>query len=122
MGLGDPSALPLAVAAMQGCQLLGKPECDVLLAEAAVYLARAKKSHEVYHAMVRAQQSLTGEQGNLPPVPLHLRNAPTKLAKNLGYGVGYSSNLAEVKSIKYMPEGMEDTNFFSQESREATSP
>merc|ERR1712098_417228 len=53
IGLADPSALPLAVAAMQGSQLLGKPECDILLAQAAVHLARAPKSHEVYHALSR---------------------------------------------------------------------
>lgn len=60
------------------------PECDVLLAQCAVRLARASKSTEVYRAMRRCQKSLTEAKGPLPPVPLHLRNAPTKLMKQLG--------------------------------------
>ena len=59
VGLGDPKALNIAVAAMQGCQLIGRPECDVILAECVVYLARAKKSHEVYNAMNKVKQLLT---------------------------------------------------------------
>ena len=105
VGLGDPSALTLAVSAMQGCQLIGKPECDVLLAQCAVYLARADKSHEVYGAMNAAKQHLYQfGGGNLPAVPLHLRNATSKLDRERGYGQGYSYNLAEVKNISYLPE------------------
>ncbi len=58
VGLGDPSAMSVAVSAMQGCQMIGKPECNVLLAQCAVYLARANKSHEVYHAMNEVIQSI----------------------------------------------------------------
>jgi len=58
VGLGDPAAIGLAVSVMQGCQLIGRPECNVLLAECAVYLARAKKSHEVYHAMKAAKEEV----------------------------------------------------------------
>ena len=60
------------------------PECDVLLAQCAVRLARAPKSREVYTAMKRCRKSLLETKGPLPPVPLHLRNAPTKLMKQLG--------------------------------------
>lgn len=60
------------------------PECDVLLAQCAVRLARAPKSTEVYQAMKRCKRSLTQVKGPLPPVPLHLRNAPTKLMKEIG--------------------------------------
>jgi putative ATPase len=58
VGLGDPAAMNLAVSTMQGCQMIGRPECNVLLAQCAVYLARAKKSHEVYHAMDKVIQSI----------------------------------------------------------------
>lgn len=71
-----------AVSCLQGCQQVGMPECDVLLAQCAVRLARADKSTAVYRAMRRVQGSLA--EGPLPPVPLHLRNAPTKLMKDLG--------------------------------------
>jgi putative ATPase len=62
VGLGDPAAMGVAVSAMQGCQLIGKPECNVILAQCAVYLARAPKSHEVYHAMDRAVQAIRCQQ------------------------------------------------------------
>ena len=114
VGLADPAALPLAVSAMQGCQLIGRPECFLLLAEAAVYLARAPKSHEVTHAFGRVMGILQEGEGNLPGVPLHLRNANTKLDKQMGYGNGYSFDLAKVKDIQYMPEGMEDVKFFEK--------
>lgn len=83
-GLADPNALVESVACLQGCQHIGTPECDVLLAQCAVRLARAPKSTEVYHAMTRCKHSLTKAKGPLPPVPLHLRNAPTKLMKQIG--------------------------------------
>ncbi len=54
----------------------------------------------------------TFKEGNLPGVPIHLRNATTKLDKDLDYGKGYSYNLSEVGGIEYMPEGMEDVTFF----------
>ncbi|KOB65587.1 ATPase WRNIP1, partial [Operophtera brumata] len=88
--LADQNAVVEALACLQGCQQIGMPECDVLLAQCAVRLARAPKSREVYCAMKRCQQLLA--RGPLPPVPLHLRNAPTKLMKQL--------------------EGIEDEDFF----------
>lgn len=112
VGLGDPSALNLAVSTMQGCQLLGRPESNVLLAQCAVYLARAKKNAQVYKAMNRVVETFKAEQGQMPPVPLHLRNASNKLAKDLGYGQGYSHDPAVINSLNYMPEGMEKVNFF----------
>lgn len=81
-GLADPNAIVEAIACLHGCQHIGMPECDVLLAQCAVRLARAPKSTEVYRAMRKCQKLLT--QGPLPPVPLHLCNAPTKLMKQLG--------------------------------------
>jgi len=112
VGLGDPQALPMAVAAMQGCQLIGRPECDVILAECAVYLARAKKSHEVYHAWKEAKEHLYKyEGGNVPPVPLILRNPTSKLDRDRGYRQGYSYDLEEAKKISYLPEGIDFNPF-----------
>ena len=111
VGLGDPKALQLAVAAMQGCQLIGRPECDVILAECAVYLARAKKSHEVYSAMNKVKQLITNGNQN-PAVPLHLRNPTSSLEQNLRYGAGYSYDLNDVKGICYMPDELKYERFF----------
>ncbi|XP_050361824.1 ATPase WRNIP1-like [Nymphalis io] len=115
VGLGDPSALTEAVACLQGCQHIGMPECDVLLAQCAVRLARADKSHEVYHAMKKVQRCLTEAKGPLPSVPLHLRNAPTRLMKDLGYGKGYNTKHRDHSGICYMPEGLENVNFFNED-------
>lgn len=113
VGLADPTALNMAVSTMQGCQLIGKPECNVILAQCAVYLARAPKSHEVLKAMGEVIQLISKSEGEpLPGVPLHLRNASNKLAKDMGYGQGYSHDLEKVGNVSYMPEGLEDVNFF----------
>lgn len=69
---------------MQGCQLLGMPECDVLLAQCAIYLARAPKSREADEALGHAKRFIANQEGCQPNVPMHLRNAPTKLMKELG--------------------------------------
>ncbi|KAF9804106.1 hypothetical protein SFRURICE_020534 [Spodoptera frugiperda] len=112
IGLADQSAIVEAVACLQGCQQLGMPECDVLLAQCAVRLARAPKSTEVYRAMKRCRKSLMEAKGPLPPVPLHLRNAPTKLMKQLGYAKGYNMLHKDKSGLNYMPEGMEGRDFF----------
>ena len=97
---------------MQGCQLIGRPECNVLLAECAVYLARAPKSHEVYGAMNAVLGLLSDPENPPPPVPFHLRNASSKLDRERGFGKGYSYDLQKVRGIEYMPEGMEGVKFF----------
>ncbi|KAK3085285.1 hypothetical protein FSP39_001068 [Pinctada imbricata] len=84
IGLADPNALVQAVSTYQACHYIGMPECDVILAQCAVYMARAPKSVEVYNAYSKAKKCVRNHQGPLPSVPLHLRNAPTKLMKNLG--------------------------------------
>ncbi|CAL4169717.1 unnamed protein product, partial [Meganyctiphanes norvegica] len=112
IGLGDPNALSVAVSAMQAVQMLGMPESDVILAQCAVYLARAKHNPEVYQAMNRVKEHMNNHTGLLPTVPLHLRNASTSLQKKLGYGNGYSYDPSKVRGIKYMPEELEGTNFF----------
>ncbi|PNF22467.1 hypothetical protein B7P43_G15067 [Cryptotermes secundus] len=112
IGLADPMALTVAVSAMQGCQLLGMPECDVLLAQCAVYLARAPKSREMDHALALAKECIAEHKGPLPSVPLHLRNAPTRLMKDLGYGKGYNMAHKDISHLTYMPKGLENVDFF----------
>lgn len=112
VGLVDPMALTLAVSAMQGCQLVGMPECDVLLAQVTVYLARTYKSQEVYRALQKAQDCIKNHKGPLPSVPLHLRNAPTRLMKELGYARGYNMKHKDESGLTYMPEGLENVSFF----------
>jgi len=92
VGLANSFALPQAVAAFQACQMLGMPECEIHLAQAVVYLAQSKKSNALYIAYGKVKEDVK----NFPnePVPLHLRNAPTKLMKELDYSKGY----------KYTPE------------------
>ena len=87
IGLADPNALVQAVAAFQASHQLGMPECNVILAQCVAYLARAPKSNALYVAYGKVQRDIQ----DLPaePVLIHLRNAPTKLMKNLGYGNDY---------------------------------
>ncbi|MBP5360906.1 MAG: replication-associated recombination protein A, partial [Bacteroidaceae bacterium] len=87
IGLANPNALLLANAAFEAVEKIGWPEGRIPLAEATVYLACSPKSNSAYLGIGKALQ-LAEEKGNLP-VPLHLRNAPTKLMKQLGYGTDY---------------------------------
>ncbi|HEU0114147.1 MAG TPA: replication-associated recombination protein A [Thermomicrobiales bacterium] len=87
VGLAEPDALPLAMAAQQAVHFLGMPEGALALAELAIYLALAPKSNAVYRGYGAARDDV--EQTRNEPVPLHLRNAPTGLMRNLGYGKGY---------------------------------
>jgi putative ATPase len=87
IGLADPRALPLATAAQQAVHFLGMPEGALALAELTVYLALAPKSNAVYRAYDAARADV--ERTRNDPVPLHLRNAPTSLMRELGYGHGY---------------------------------
>lgn len=89
VGLADPSALTQAVACYQASHFLGMPECNVILAQCTAYLALAPKSIAVYRAMETARKVVKDSVGQNEGVPLHLRNAPTKLMKELGYGKEY---------------------------------
>ncbi|XP_072936904.1 ATPase WRNIP1-like isoform X2 [Epargyreus clarus] len=115
IGLADSYALVEAVACLQGCQQIGMPECDVLLAQCAVRLARAPKSREVYKAMQRCKKFISETKGPLPSVPLHLRNAPTKLMRDIGYAKGYNLQHKDESGLTYMPENLEDVNFFEDD-------
>ena len=87
IGNADPEALKIAVAAFQAFDFVGLPEGFIPLAHAAVYLATAPKSNASYKGYLKAREDVI-KYGHLP-VPLHIRNAPTKLMKELGYGKGY---------------------------------
>lgn len=104
IGLANSRALEQAVAAYQACHFIGAPECNVILAQAVVYMAKCAKSNSLYTAYKKVQQDIA-DQGNLP-VPLHLRNAPTGLMKNLGYGKDYkySPDHGYKEKQEYLPE------------------
>jgi len=87
IGLAEPHAVQVTIAAMQAFELLGSPEGNLALGQAAVYLALAPKSNAVYRAYGEIQNDLQSSMAE--PVPLHIRNAATGLMKNLGYGKGY---------------------------------
>jgi putative ATPase len=87
IGMADPQALPLTIAAQQAVHFLGQPEGDLALAQAVIYLCQAPKSNAAYAAFDAALKDVAETRND--PVPLHLRNAPTRLMKNLGYGKGY---------------------------------
>lgn len=114
IGLADPLALNQAVSAYQACTFIGMPECDVILAQCAVYLARAPKSIEVYSAYNKVKQSIHQHKGPLPAVPLHLRNSPTKLMKSLDYGKNYiyTPNDPSAKQT-FLPGELLDVDFFN---------
>jgi putative ATPase len=87
VGMADPQALVVAMAAQQAVHFIGMPEGNLALAEAVVYLATAPKSNSLYKAYSQVQQDV--ERTRTDPVPLHLRNPETRLMRELGYGKGY---------------------------------
>jgi len=117
IGNANPTALVVAVAAAQALQFVGLPEAQLNLAQAATYLAKAPKSNASYLALLRAQEDVK-KYGNLP-VPLHLRNAPTKLMKDLGYGKNYQypHNFPQSKvKQEYLPKELKGKKYY-QENR-----
>ncbi|XP_076645405.1 ATPase WRNIP1 [Halictus rubicundus] len=112
IGLEDPKALGIAIHTMHGCKMIGMPECDVLLAQCTTYLAKAPKSRLIENALRAAQRVVAEHKGPQPGVPLHLRNAPTSLMKNLGYGKSYNMKHKDESGLCYLPEGLEHVDFF----------
>jgi len=113
VGLADPQALPLTIAAMQAYDFIGMPEGALALAEAAIYLALAPKSNAVYTAYESAREDVAKTINE--PVPLHLRNAPTPLMKAEGYGKGYeyAHSLEEkVSAMPCLPPGLEGREYY----------
>jgi putative ATPase len=119
IGLADPRALQLTLDAVQTYERLGTPEGELALAEAVIYLACAAKSNAVYVAYGRAR-AFIAEDGSRP-VPLHIRNAPTRLMKDLGYGKGYryahDEDDAYAAGERYLPEGMPEVSFYQPTQR-----
>ncbi|KAL8128485.1 hypothetical protein V2J09_017640 [Rumex salicifolius] len=112
VGLADPSALVQAVACHQACHSIGMPECNVVLAQCVTYLALAPKSVAVYRAIGEAQSVVRKSVGGNEGVPLHLRNAPTKLMKDVGYGKGYIYTPDNpLASQTYLPPSLEGHKF-----------
>jgi putative ATPase len=112
IGLADPEALPQAVAAYQAAHFIGPPECNVNLAQAVVYMSKAKKSNALYRAYSQVQKTI--QERPADPVPLHLRNAPTKLMKELGFGKDYkyNPNFKEPVDQDYLPESLAGQKFY----------
>ena len=113
IGIANSFALPQAVAAYDACHYIGMPECELALAQAVVYMAKSKKSNALYTAYGKVKDDIK----NLPnePVPLRLRNAPTKLMKNLGYSKGYKytpdfKNEEDAKQ-NYLPEKLKGRKY-----------
>ena len=119
VGLADPRALPLTTAAVQTYERLGSPEGELALAEAVLYLACAAKSNAVYMAYNAAREFIAKDGSR--PVPLRLRNAPTRLMKGLGYGKGYryahDEEDAYAAGERYFPDNMPDVTFYQPTGR-----
>jgi putative ATPase len=119
IGLADPRALRVALDACETFERLGSPEGELALAEAALYLAVAPKSNAVYAAYNSARALIRGDKSR--PVPEHLRNAPTQLMKELGYGRDYRYAHDEPDAYaageNYFPEGMERPRFYQPTER-----
>ena len=113
IGLADPSALGVTIAARDAFHFLGPPEGELALAEATVYLASAPKSNRTYTAWKAAREC--ARRTPAAPVPLHIRNAPTELLKELGYGEGYRYDPDEPGGIapqEYLPDEVAGQTFY----------
>jgi putative ATPase len=113
IGLAEPNALPLCMAARDAVDFIGMPEGNLALAQAVVYLALAPKSNALYTAYSEVQKDV--ERTAAEPVPLHLRNAPTGLMKNLGYGRGYqyAHDLEDkVADMQCLPDNLKARTYY----------
>jgi putative ATPase len=118
VGNADPQALTVAVAAKDAVHFIGMPEGNTALAQAAIYLATAPKSNAVYDAYNRAAED--AHRDVAAPVPLHLRNAPTKLMKELEYGKGYQyahHDADAVTDMSCLPEALADRKYYEPKER-----
>ena len=119
VGLADPRALTLALDAWNAFERIGSPEAELAIAEAVVYCAVAPKSNAVYTAY-KAARAAVAEHGTLE-VPMHIRNAPTKLMKDLGYGAGYrydhDEGDAHAAGQQFLPDKLVGTRFYEPTAR-----
>jgi len=120
VGLADPAALSVAMAARDAYRFLGSPEGELALAEACIYLATAPKSNRVYAAFGEARRAAADTPA--APVPLHLRNAPTALMRDIGYGQGYRYDHDQPEGIadqSYLPPELGGRRFYAPTDRGA---
>ncbi len=113
IGLADPRALSIALAAKEAYDFLGSPEGELAIAEALVYAATAPKSNKLYSAWGAAQQA--AREHPAEPVPLHIRNAPTRLMQDLGYAAGYRYDHSEgghAAGQEYLPEALRGARWY----------
>ena len=113
VGLADPRALEIAVAAYQACHFIGMPECSVHLTEAVVYMSLAPKSNSLYMAYESAKKDALSQIAD--PVPEVIRNAPTKLMKDLGYGKGYQyahDTEDKLTDMQCLPDSLLDRRYY----------
>lgn len=118
VGNADPYALQITMAAMEAFRFIGRPEGELALAQVAVYLAAAPKSNSIYNAYGRVQEVIA-KTGSLP-VPLHIRNAPTRLMKSLGYGKDYkyAHNYEDgFVPQHYLPESLRGNYYYFPQER-----
>ena len=118
IGLADPRAVEMAMAAVEAFRIVGEPEGDLFLAQVAVYLAIAPKSDAVYKGLGAACQDV--RSGPAPVVPLHLRNAPTRLMRDLGYARGYEhahEHDDAMVGMSCLPEGLEERRYYMPTGR-----
>jgi len=118
VGNADPGALSMAVSAMQAFQFVGLPEGELALAHAAIYLATAPKSNAIYDGYNKVKQTIN-KTGTLP-VPFHIRNAPTRLMKDVGYGKGYryAHNFSDAYvPQEYLPEKLKGQTYYRPTER-----
>jgi putative ATPase len=118
IGMADPRALEQGIACMQTVHFLGVPEGDQALAQLTIYLALAPKSDAAYQALNSASETV--ETTVAEPVPLHLRNAPTRLMRQMGYGAGYSHAHRQedaVTKMQCLPESIRDRRFYQPTDR-----
>ncbi len=117
IGLANPNALLLANSCFQAISTVGMPESRIILSQTTIYLATSLKSNSAYEAINQAQ-GIVRDTGNLP-VPLHLRNAPTKLMKELGYGSGYKYSHAykgNFEAQQYLPDKVKNNRFYTPQN------
>ena len=113
VGMADSRAIEIAVAAYQACHFIGMPECTVNLTHAVVYLSMAPKSNALYMAYESAKKDAAKMLAE--PVPLHLRNAPTKLMQELNYGKGYQyahDTSDKLTNMQCLPETLKDRRYY----------
>ena len=113
IGLADPRALEIAVAAYQACHFIGMPECTVNLTEAVVYMSMVPKSNALYMAYEGAKKDALSQLAE--PVPLHIRNAPTRLMKELDYGKGYQyahDTEEKLTAMQCLPDSLLDREYY----------